>query len=92
MLRLGLAVVDFHSKTARQCEYDLLQLPVGMTAAFGIDGDIVEIVDARDIEGDMITTLYKSQITAWVLDLWQVNDLNAALGCVFFIQRLILAQ
>ena len=54
-----------------------------MTTAFGIDGDIVEIVDPRDIEGDMIASFDKSQITAWVLDLWQVNDLNVALGCKF---------
>ena len=36
---------------------------MGMTTAFGIDRDIVEIVDPRDIEGDMIATFNKSQIT-----------------------------
>ena len=92
MLGLGLAVVDLHTKTTRQRKDNLFQLSMCMTTAFCIDGDIVEIVDPRDIEWDMIVTLYKSQITAWVLNLWQVNDLNAALGCVFFIQRLILAQ
>ena len=30
-----------------------------MTPAFSIDGDVIEIVNPRDIEGDMIATLYK---------------------------------
>ena len=71
MLRLGLAVVYFHSKTARQCEDHLLQLLVGMATALGVDRHIVKVVDTCDIEWDVIATFHKSQITARVPDLAQ---------------------
>lgn len=54
-----------------------------MTPAFGLDRDIVEIVDPSDIEGYLIATFDKGQITAWALDLWQVNYPNAVRSCIF---------
>ncbi len=54
---------------------------MGMAAAFRIDRNVIEIIDPRDVKGDVIAALDKGQIAPWVVDLRQVDLPNKPAWC-----------
>ena len=44
-----------------------------MPAAFGVYRNVVEVVDAGDLERDMVATLDKGQITTRIVDLRKLD-------------------
>jgi hypothetical protein len=55
-------IIQHYIEAAGYGDYELLKIPVGMTAAFRAPGDIVDVVDPTDIEEYMAPPLNKSQI------------------------------
>src|SRR4051794_363993 len=71
------AVVDHHVEAARHRDQELMQALVGMAAALGAAGHVVEVVDALDPEVDVPVALDEGEIAARVLDLREVDDAAA---------------
>ena len=68
------AVINVEIERTRHGDDQLLQLLVGMTAAFCAAGNVVKIIDALNVEGDVIVTFDKGQIPPRIIDTWKVND------------------
>ena len=47
---------------------------MGMAAALGAAGNIVEVVNATDLEGDVATALDEGQVAARIGNLWELDD------------------
>src|SRR5690606_3096139 len=67
------SVVDLHPETAGQGEDDLFQFPMRMPAAFGVYRNVVEVIDAGNLERDVIAALDKSQIAPRIVDLGKLD-------------------
>ena len=67
-------VVEQDVEAAGEGDDELMQVSVGMTAAFGAGGDVVEVIDAADGEGDVTIFLDEGEVAARIGDLGEFND------------------
>lgn len=68
------AVVQHHVEAARHGDDQLAQFLVRMAAALRTARHIVEVIDARDVEGDVIAAFDECQVPARIGDFRQVDD------------------
>ena len=72
------AVIQNHVKTSRKRNYELVQIFVGMAAAFGPAWHVVKIINAFDLKGNMPPAFNECKIASWIADFGQVD--NPAFG------------
>lgn len=62
-------------KGARHGDDELLKILVSMPTALRTARHVVQVVDTLDGEGDVDLSFHERQISARVVDSWQVDDL-----------------
>lgn len=67
-------VIQNYVKASRHGNDELMQRFVRMTTAFRATGHVVEIVNALNIERDMLAALYEGEVPARIRDFWKIND------------------
>lgn len=68
------AVVQYNVKTPRHRDDQLVQFLVRMSPALGAAGYVVQVVDALDIERDMLPSFDERQISSGVMNYWKVDS------------------
>ena len=68
------AVIQNHIKASRKRDDQLMQILVGVPAALGPAGNIIEIVDTLDVKGHMPASLDEGEIAAGIVESREVND------------------
>lgn len=68
---------------------ELVEIFVGVAAAFGASGDVVKVVDALDFERDVTGAFDEREIAARIVDAREVDD--AAFGEVHELGSFLLA-
>ena len=71
---LASTIVHQYIEATGYGDYELMKIPVGMTAALRAAGDIVDVVDTTDIEEYVASTLDKSQIAPGIGYPGEFND------------------
>jgi hypothetical protein len=66
-------VVHCHAEATREGDQNFLELVVGMASSNGINRDVVYVVNAGDFERDGPTALDGRQISAWIVDLREID-------------------
>ena len=69
-----ITIVQMNIERSRHSNEKLMQCFVCMAASCRTTRDIVKIIDALYIKRDMAICLYKSQIAAQIINLWQLHD------------------
>jgi hypothetical protein len=68
------AVVEHDVESAGDGNDELIEVFVRMASPLGASRDIVEIVDALDVKGDVVATLNKSEVPPRVRDFRQIDE------------------
>jgi hypothetical protein len=74
---LAQPVIKYKIKTARQSNENLGQLAMRMAGAFSATWDIIEVVNASNIEGHMAPPFGKTQIAPIIIDRWHIDPMAA---------------
>jgi len=69
------AVVQNHVETARHRNDQLVQILVRVPAALGPAGNVIKIVNALDLEGDMPAAFDEREIASRFIDFGEINHL-----------------
>ena len=72
------AVVQNHIETSRKRNDELVQILVGVAAALGPAGNIIEVINAFDVKGYVPPAFDEGEVAAWIADFRKVN--NSAFG------------
>ncbi len=75
---LLLTVIQNHIKTSRKRDDELTQIFVCVATPFGSAGDVIEIINAFDLEGHMAPAFNERKIAPRIADFGKVD--NPALG------------
>ena len=71
---LLLAIVKHDIEAARHRHDQLLQALVRMPAALGAAGNVIQVVDALDLERNMLAALDEGEVATRVGDLGEVDE------------------
>jgi hypothetical protein len=67
-------VIEEDVEAAGEGDDELMEVFVGMAAAFGAARDVVEVVDATDWEGNVTVFLDEGEVAAGIGDFWEFDD------------------
>ena len=72
--RLLTTVVENDVERAGDGDDELVEVFVGVAAALGAAGYVVEVVGAFDVEGNMTSALHEGEVTTCIGDFWQIDN------------------
>lgn len=89
---LKFTIINSNIKTTGQANYELVQVVVGMGTTTFLGWNIVKVKNTFYVEGDVIIALDKRQVTPWVIDFWQGNNLTVIYSWIFFHEKAFLEK